>query len=119
MAKPLEPLSDFQSTILGLLLENEHPDHADFPIEDHIEPDPLALRGDLSLAADLLNEEPWPVTLSYVATLLKGLSRAVGDRELAEIGMMVEKLIPKIPDLAASQGIAPLLERRRDGISNV
>jgi hypothetical protein len=32
--------------------------------------------------------------------------------------MMVEKLSPKMPDLAA-QGIAPLLERRRDGISNV
>ena len=76
LTKPLVPLSDFKSTILGLLLENEHPDHADFPIEDHIEPDPLALRGDLSLAADLLNEEPKPGTLSYVATFRKGLSRA-------------------------------------------
>ena len=119
LAKPLSSLFDFQSTILSLLPEDDHPDHIDYPLEDSIEPDPLALRDDLSLAADLLNENPQPGTLNYVATFLKGLSRAAGDRELAEIGVMVEKMSPKGPDMAATQGIAAMLERRRDGISNV
>ena len=76
LTKPLESLSDFQTTILGLFPEDEHSDRVDFLIEDHVEPDPLAVRDNLSLAADLLNEEPKPGTLSYVATFRKGLSRA-------------------------------------------
>ena len=78
LPKPLSSISAFQTTILGLLPSASRPRHVAFPVEDHVEPDPIAMKDDLSLAVDLLMTDPDGRSLDYLAAFLKSLASAAG-----------------------------------------
>lgn len=103
LPKPLNSVSRFQRVVLGLLPSDLRPARIVRPQTDTIEPDAIALRDDLGLAADLLRTDPDSETLEYLAGFLDGLAKNARDDKLAEIGKLVRaccagesgKLTPK------------------------
>jgi DNA-binding response OmpR family regulator len=92
LPKPLTSISAFQNTLLGLLPAETRPKRVAIPVEDHVKPDPVAMKDDLSLAVDLLTTDPDARTLDYLAAFLKSLASAAGDKMLAELGDSVASL---------------------------
>lgn len=84
LAKPIESLSAFRHAILAALPAGgcpAPPGRAPSG-EDRVRPDPIALRDDLSLAADLLGDRPEGATLDYLARFLAGVALAAHDAPL-------------------------------------
>lgn len=90
LPKPLASIIQFQQAALGLL----HSETAPRPhiAEDRVIPDPIALRDDLALAADLLRNRSDETTFVYVAAFLSGLAKSAGDVRIARLGDMVQAL---------------------------
>lgn len=86
LPKPLASVSAFQKAALALL----HGDRPGLPAKsgesDIVHPDPVALRDDLCLAAELLRTGADAATLDYVAGFLSGLAKSAGEPRLAELG---------------------------------
>lgn len=85
LPKPLTSVSVFQSVVLDLLPSGPHPPKIAPAGFDTIEPDPIALRDDLSLIVDLLRGTPRESTLEYAAGFLTGLAKNASDILLASI----------------------------------
>lgn len=82
IAKPVSTIAAYQTAILAHLPDAQRPTGPrDAPIIS-VDPDPLALREDLSHAMDLLALDTPPV--SYLKRFLIGLARAVKDQPLEE-----------------------------------
>lgn len=92
LPKPLTSVSDVQATLLALLPGGPATKRIAMPVEDHVIPDPIALRDDLSLVVDLLTTDPDDRTLEYIAAFLKSLATAAQDIRLSEFGEAVAKL---------------------------
>ena len=119
LPKPLSSVAAFQSTVLGLLPEASRPARIAVPADDTVKPDPVALRDDLMLAIDLLDTDPDTRTLDYVANFLRGLSRSVGDTELAALGDMVSALAADRSGMITPRRIADRIRERVDAVSAV
>ncbi len=112
LPKPLSSISHFQTVVLELMPEPLRPASVTRPSVDRIAPDPIALRDDLSLAADLLSTRPGKETLDYLAGFFSGLAKNAGDARLAEIGDRIRAIRPGDADPATLQGIAALVADR-------
>ncbi len=119
LPKPLSSVSHFQQVVLGLLPSDLRPMHLVRPSVDTIEPDPIALRDDLSLAADLLRTEPDDDTLDYVAGFLDGLAKNAGDEKLAEIGKAVRACRAGASGSPTPGNIATTVEARAADLESV
>ncbi len=86
LPKPLASVSQFQAAALSLLPVETRPRAITNPNSDNVRPDPIALRDDLTLAAELLHSAPDHKTLKYVAGFLMGLAKSAGGTALASIG---------------------------------
>ncbi|WP_102225075.1 response regulator [Acidimangrovimonas sediminis] len=113
--KPLSSLAAFQSVILRHLPEGVTGAPL-VPVDDAvIEPDPIALRDDLQLAAEMLAQEPDGPTRAYLANFLGGIARTAHDPALARA---VEGIEEQVRGYDTGLGAEPLerlsrLVRRR------
>ena len=82
LPKPIESLSLFQQSILAHLPHGARPSGLRLLPDDRVTPDPIALRDDLTLVADLLAARIDPKTLDYVAGFLSGIARSAHDTPL-------------------------------------
>ena len=105
LEKPLASVSAFQTVVLSLLPKDMHPLHRVIPKVDHVVPDPIALRDDLALAADLLTAESDASTLSYVAAFLSSLGTDAGDDDLSKLAKDVRNLASKGSSAALTKQI--------------
>ncbi len=96
LAKPLPSLAQFQSAVIAALPE-EMRTLGPRPVQDEmLQPDPLALRDDMVLAARLLSQGP--AKIGYAMQFLHGVARASGDRALAkETGELKQSLESALP----------------------
>lgn len=83
LEKPIERLAVFQQAVLSALPPASRPRTLGIVSDDQISPDPIALRDDLTLAADLLGNNPDDRAVSYVAQFLSGVARVAHDPMLA------------------------------------
>ncbi|MEX3014584.1 response regulator [Gymnodinialimonas hymeniacidonis] len=98
IAKPVSSIAAFQAAILTHLPETLHPKGPREATVTGVDPDPLALREDLSHAMDLLALDAPPV--SYLKRFLIGLARGIKDTALEAMALgMKDTLAP--PDRAA------------------
>ncbi|CAN0573024.1 unnamed protein product [Ectocarpus sp. 12 AP-2014] len=112
LEKPLVSVSAFQSVVLSLLPIDMHPQHRLVPKVDNVVPDPIALRDDLALAADLLNAKSDAPTLTYVAAFLSSLGIDAGDSDLG-------RLANDVRDLASKGSSAALTKQITDRIAGL
>jgi CheY-like chemotaxis protein len=110
--KPLVSISAFQTVVLSLLPKDMHPHHRVIPKVDNVTPDPIALRDDLALAADLLNADSDAPTLAYVAAFLSSLGKDAGDNDL-------NLLANDVRDLASKGSSAALTKQITDRIAGL
>ncbi len=92
LPKPLASVTMFQSTVLALLPPDSRPSRIARPNTDTVKPDVIALRDDLSLAADLLRGAPELPVLEYVSGFLSGLAKCTDRRGLADIAESIRDL---------------------------
>ncbi len=83
LEKPVERLAVFQQAILSALPADASPRMLALVTDEQVCPDPMALRDDLALAADLLGSSPDADAISYVAHFLTGVARVAHDATLA------------------------------------
>jgi CheY-like chemotaxis protein len=114
LAKPIESVLEFQHAVLAAL-----PSVAGPVIgttrggDDHIVPDPLALRDDLQLAAGLLGEGPDGAKLDYVARFLTGLARSAHDAPLqAAAEALAKDNSAGLPTIAPASRVSGLVHAR-------
>lgn len=119
LPKPLTSVSDFQTTLLALLPGAIPTKRISIPLEDHVMPDPIALRDDLSLVVDLLTTDPDDRTLNYVAAFLKSLATAAQDLRLSEFGEAVAALCTGSSGLATPRRIAARIQAAIGELSTV
>ena len=82
LPKPVESLAMFQQAILAAMPPGERPYGLSVVSEDHIEPDPIALRDDLHHMAEMLSDAPDRHALGYVSQFLTGVARSAHDAVL-------------------------------------
>lgn len=80
LPKPIASLAEFQAMILGLMPADLRPCMPRLMVEGGVEPDPLALREDLTHAIALLALAEPPT--AYLKRFLLGLARSAQDRAL-------------------------------------
>lgn len=116
LPKPLSSIWHFQKIVLDLIPANMRPSRLNRPNNDHIAPDPIALRDDLGLAADMLRRTPDPATLTYVAGFLSGLAKNASDPSLAELSEAVRKVLD---DPSALPAVLATVEARAQDLETV
>ncbi len=80
--KPITSVSEFQTRMLQELPSDAQPSVVKPVGDDEVTPDPLGLRDDLSLAAELLGPEPDGEMIDYITAFLIGVSRSAKDAPL-------------------------------------
>lgn len=113
--KPLKSLAAFQALLLSHLPRGPRPAPLVAVQDVVIEPDPIALRDDLQLAAEMLSQEPDGPTRAYLANFLGGIARSAHDAALARA---VEGIEEQVRGFDTGLGVEPLerlsrLVRRR------
>jgi CheY-like chemotaxis protein len=84
LPKPLASIAAFQCAILAHLPPEAHPPGPRGVQDGTVTPDRIALRDDLSHAAELLSAAPDGATLDYAAQFLGGLAISARDTALGE-----------------------------------
>ena len=112
ISKPIASIAAFQSTVLACLPEAMRPSGPRPVASGAVEPDPLALRGDLVHAAALLDGGSDPRERPYVAAFLAGVAKSAGDTALAAAARLA-------PDPDGAAPVAALIETRLTGASRV
>ena len=112
IAKPINSVSAFQSAIIAELPRDARPaairpSHADVVI-----PDRIALRDDLSLAADMLKDAPGRGTSAYLATFLLGVAKASSDNRMAEEAAKLKRIAE------AEQDVEPTMAMLRSMVAD-
>jgi CheY-like chemotaxis protein len=87
LVKPVESLAAFQSAVLGALAVKAEPIEGRTLPDETVLPDPIALRDDLSHAAEVLGtaaaiETMDPGAIDYVARFVAGIARSARDGAL-------------------------------------
>ncbi|WP_108816272.1 response regulator [Loktanella sp. Alg231-35] len=82
LEKPLSSLSAFQCAILGQLPADRQPPLPRLLQEEHLVPDPIALRDDLVQISAILSDPAQRERLAYVTQFLSGLARIANDNKL-------------------------------------
>ncbi len=119
LAKPLVSVSHFQTIALNLLPEKLRPARVSRPSTDTITPDPVALRDDLALAADLLRTNPDTATLDYLGGFLASLGKDAGDKALVRLGDMVRGINAPGSNSAKPSDLARAVEDRMSDVQAV
>ncbi|WP_224815569.1 response regulator [Hasllibacter sp. MH4015] len=96
--KPVSSIAAYQAAILAHLPLDRHPKGPREVAVTAIDPDPLALREDLSHAMDLLALDTPPV--SYLKPFLIGVARGIDDDDLEKQAHAMPETLPA-PDRAA------------------
>ena len=113
LAKPIESLALFQEAILAHLPDSARPSGPRVLPDERIVPDPIALRDDLSLIADVLANRSDGGTLDYIAGFLTGIARSAHDMPLEAAAVALRHARSadreRLPDLGR---IKTLLEAR-------
>ena len=91
LPKPFASVSDFQASLLSLLPAHSKPKRIAAPLEDEISPDPIALRDDLSLIAELLRTGPDTETCTYAAGFLAGLGKSAADPVVSKLAEKIAR----------------------------
>ena len=102
IAKPVSTIAAYQTAILAHLPDAQRPMGPREAQTISVDPDPLALREDLSHAMDLLALESPPV--SYLKRFLIGVARAVKDRPLEVHALEMAETLGA-PDRAALRAV--------------
>lgn len=110
LPKPLGSVSQFQEAALSLLPADTRPLRVARPSVDTVDPDPIALRDDLSLASELLRTNPDTVTLEYVAGFLSGIAKCAGKPKIGEIGDSLRNMSNDALTDPVRQKIATVIE---------
>ncbi len=84
MAKPVGRLAQFQAAILRHLPRDRQPPGPRIVLEEHVAPDPIALRDDLAHVADVLSGEEDAQAIDYLTQFLSGIAHSAGDVSLTE-----------------------------------
>ncbi|MDQ7777179.1 MAG: response regulator [Paracoccus aminovorans] len=84
LVKPIESLAVFQQAILSALPLEARPQGLRLLPDDVIAADPVALRADLSHAADALSQADDTEAIEYIARFLAGVARSAHDRMLED-----------------------------------
>jgi len=79
LSKPIVSVAAFVKTVVGLLPGSAPPE---LTAVGEVLPDRIALKDDLSLAAELLRSDPDPATLDYLGGFLAGLAKSTEDHGL-------------------------------------
>lgn len=110
LAKPVESLRMFQSTVLRVLdssLSRLTPVETDLP-----GPDPLAMRDDLRQALDMLAEPQDEGRARFVASFVEGIARLARDADLTRIASAARRSgtagIPALTEILAFRLAAPV-----------
>ncbi|MEO1536310.1 MAG: response regulator [Pseudomonadota bacterium] len=110
LSKPLASVSQFQKTALSLM----PPGFCNVSVAsgtfDEVTPDPIALRDDLALAAELLRVDPDAATLEYVAGFLSGLAKCANTPQVGALGDAVAACAAKTPASHELVQLALLIE---------
>jgi len=110
LAKPLSSVAQFQKTALSLMPESFRNVAITVSDADDVEPEPIALRDDLALAAELLRTSEDTPTLTYIAGFLESLGKGASRPSIAKLGAEVRTLAPQQPDRAQLNAIATRVE---------
>ncbi|NND20732.1 MAG: response regulator, partial [Silicimonas sp.] len=119
LAKPLSSISAFLSTVLGLLPAGSRPQRLARPLEDDVAPDPIALKNDLSLAAELLASAVDAETIIYLTGFLSSLARDADDTALEEIAGRVAEIDPGDGGAARQGRVAAMIRARIDTLDGI
>ncbi|RZW03693.1 MAG: response regulator [Rhodobacteraceae bacterium] len=119
LPKPLSSISAFQSTVLGLLPAGSRPQRLARPLEDDVAPDPIALKNDLSLAAELLASAVDAETIIYLTGFLSSLARDADDTALEEIAGRVAEIDPGDGGAARQGRVAAMIRARIDTLDGI
>lgn len=111
LPKPLSSVSHFQQVVLDLMPNDLRPSLVARPNFDKIEPDPIALRDDLSLVVDLLRTDPNGETLDYVTGFIAGLAKNASDAKLGDIGDALRQCRNEVSQTAALSKIVERIEK--------
>lgn len=119
LAKPLASVSQFQQAALALLPDKARHIVVATNTLDDVRPDPISLRDDLSLAAELLRVDADQPTLDYVAGFLSGIAKCANQPRIARLGEMVRDLSTKAPDHKSANAIALSIEKEVTAFDSV
>ncbi|MER5171000.1 response regulator [Thioclava sp. GXIMD2076] len=84
LPKPVESLALFQQAVLSVLPPSERPKTPMALNDAMISPDPIALRDDLNLMAEVLSGAQDAASLGYVCQFLSGVARSARDDALED-----------------------------------
>lgn len=107
IAKPINSISAFQTAILAELPKDARPIAVRPAQADEVIPDRIALRDDLSLAADLMRDQTDSGTMAYLGQFLLGVAKSADDIRLFDAARALTN------SLLAAGDIAPDLTRLR------
>ncbi len=82
LAKPLSSIGYFQNAILQNLPADRQPSGLRVLSDDHVEPDQVALRDDLAVAAFALEDAGDAHAIRYLTQFLGGIARSIQDTKL-------------------------------------
>lgn len=119
LPKPLASVSQFQTAVLSLLPGHAPPPKPARPGLDRIRPDPIALRDDLALAADLLRRPDGRETLDYVAGFLSGIAKSSAEPVLFDIADAVRALSGRTATETARQSLALRIDGELAALASV
>ncbi|RWR46299.1 response regulator [Sinirhodobacter ferrireducens] len=112
LPKPVESLALFQQAMLSVLPSEVRGTVTPQGGEDTVIPDPLALRDDLSHAAEVLAARGDAAATDYAAQFVAGLARACHDEDLETAA---EAAAGRRPTPAAVSQLCGLVQARLDG----
>ena len=107
IAKPINSISAFQTAILAELPKDARPIAVRPAQADEVIPDRIALRDDLSLAAELMRDETDSGTMAYLGQFLLGVAKSADDIRLLDAARALTD------SLLAASDIGPALTRLR------
>ena len=110
LPKPLGSVSQFQAAALALMPEGYRSLRLAKPSADSVRPDPIALRDDLSLAAELLRSGADASTLEYVVGFLSGLAKCADQPQIGKLSDMVRAIAAGERSAPSPQSVALAIE---------
>lgn len=115
LLKPISSLTLFQQTVLAALPAERRPSGPRRVETDLIEPDIIAYRDDMALAAEMLGSRADAHMLDYVAQFLSGVARSADDRPLYDAvrGLAEERAVGR-PARHQAAEVAGLVQARLD-----
>lgn len=112
LEKPLHSLAAFQEAVLRHLPADFTPPSPRQINDEEIVPDELALRDDLSHAADLMTEDAAPETLTYLGQFLTGVARSADDSTLYDAAQTLTNSDIGAAQMAQMSRVAALVQNR-------